>query len=70
LFYGARAAHLNWVRDQAGESNPLKEIPVVKVNSFAAEGHALNAARMGELTENKRYAVAATLFFVNAPPLR
>jgi TnpA family transposase len=56
-------AHLNWLRQQAGESNPLEGIPSVKVNRFAAEGRALNAARMGELTENKRYAVAAALLF-------
>jgi hypothetical protein len=33
------------------------------VNRFSAEGRALNAARMDELAENKRYAVAAALIF-------
>ena len=56
-------AHLKWLRQQAGETNPLEGIPAVKVNRFAAEGRALNAARMGELTESKRYAVAAALLF-------
>jgi TnpA family transposase len=56
-------AHLDWLRSQAGESSPLDGIPVVKVNRFSAEGRALNAARMDELTENKRYAVAAALIF-------
>ena len=55
--------HMNWLREQSGESNPLEGIPVVKVNRFAAEGRALNAARMGELAEDKRYAVAAALLF-------
>jgi hypothetical protein len=35
----------------------------VKMNRFAAEGRALNAARMGELTDDKRYAIAAALLF-------
>lgn len=56
-------AQMNWLRAQVGESDPFKGIPAVKVNRFAAEGRALNAARMGELTENKRYAVAAALLF-------
>jgi len=55
--------HLNWLREQAGETNPLEGIPAVKVNRFAAEGRALNAARMNELIEDKRYAVAAALLF-------
>jgi hypothetical protein len=54
---------LNWLREQAGETNPLDGIPAVKVVRFAAEGRALNAARMNELTEDKRYAVAAALLF-------
>jgi hypothetical protein len=54
---------LNWLRAQAGEMNPLAGIPAVKVKRFVSEGRALNAARMGELTEDKRYAVAATLMF-------
>jgi TnpA family transposase len=56
-------AHMNWLRGQAGDSDPLEGIPAVKVNRFAAEGRALNAARMRELTENKRHAVAAALLF-------
>jgi len=55
--------HLNWLRAQAGESDPLVGIPAVKLDRFTAEGRALNAARMGELTENKRYAVAAAVLF-------
>jgi Tn3 transposase DDE domain len=34
-------AHLNWLREQAGDLNPLAGIPVVKVNRFAAEARAL-----------------------------
>jgi hypothetical protein len=41
--------HLNWLRRQAGEGNPLEGVPVIKVNRFAAEGRALNVARMNEL---------------------
>jgi hypothetical protein len=49
--------HMSWLRDEAGEGDPLAGIPPVKVNRFVAEGRSLNAARMGELTENKRYAL-------------
>lgn len=55
--------HLEWLDQQAGEGDPLAGIPVVKVNRFAAEGRALNAARMSLVTVNKRYAVAAALVF-------
>ena len=55
--------HMSWLRDEAGEGDPLAGIPPVKVNRFVAEGRSLNAARMGELTENKRYAVAAAVLF-------
>jgi len=56
-------AHLNWLREQAGDGHPLAGIPVVKVNRFAAEARALNVARMNELIEEKRYALAAALVF-------
>ncbi|MGH9770126.1 MAG: hypothetical protein ACRD4Q_00250 [Candidatus Acidiferrales bacterium] len=38
--------------------NPLDGIPVVKLQRFAAEARALNASRMSELMEEKRYALA------------
>jgi hypothetical protein len=53
-------AHLNWLREQAGDSHPLAGIPVVKVNRFAAEARALNVARMNELIEEKRYALSGS----------
>ena len=46
--------HLEWLEEQAGQEAPLTGIPSVKLNRFAAEGRALNAARMGLLTEQKR----------------
>jgi hypothetical protein len=55
--------HMNWLREQAGDLNPLTGIPVVKVNRFAAEARALNVARMSELIEEKRYALAAAMVF-------
>jgi TnpA family transposase len=54
-------AHLQWLEEQAGQEAPLTGIPRVKLNRFAAEGRALNAARMGLVTEQKRYAVMAAL---------
>jgi hypothetical protein len=50
-------AHLDWLdqRDQqAGEGDPLAGIPTVKLNRFAAEARALNAARMNLVAEQKR----------------
>jgi hypothetical protein len=55
--------HLAWLREQAGKDYPLAGIPVVKLQRFASEARALNAARMGELTEDKRHALSATLLF-------
>jgi hypothetical protein len=49
--------HLAWLREQAGKDYPLAGIPVVKLQRFASEARALNAARMGELTEDKRHAL-------------
>ena len=54
-------AHLTWLREQADNLPPLSGIPRVKLQRFAAEARALNAARMLELTEDKRYALAAML---------
>jgi hypothetical protein len=45
----------------AGSGNPLAGIPPVKVQRFAAEARALNASRMKELMEHKRWALAAAL---------
>jgi hypothetical protein len=38
-------------------------IPAVKLQRFAAEARVLNVARMKELTEEKRFALAAALLF-------
>lgn len=56
-------AHLTWLGEQTGSVSPLSGIPRVKLQRFAAEARALNAARMLELTEGKRYALAAALLF-------
>jgi len=53
--------HLDWLKELAAGLNPFSEIPVVKLQRFAAEARALNAARMGEVMENKRHALAAAL---------
>lgn len=53
--------HLNWLRELAGSDDPLAGIPPVKGQRFAAEARALNAARMKELMEPKRWALAAAL---------
>lgn len=55
--------HLTWLREQAGDGDPLAGIPPVKANRFAAEARALNVARMSELIPEKRYALAAALVF-------
>jgi len=54
---------MKWLRAQAGEGDPLAGVPAVKLDRFFAEGRSLNAARMSELAEHKRYAVAAALLF-------
>lgn len=56
-------AHLDWLEQQAGQGDQLAGIPAVKLNRFAAEARALNAARMSLVTEKKRYALAAALVF-------
>jgi hypothetical protein len=53
--------HLEWLEQQAGKEDPLTGIPKVKLNRFAAEGRALNAARMSLVAEQKRYAIIAAL---------
>ena len=53
--------HLDWLKELAGGANPFTGVPVVKLQRFAAEARALNAARMGEVMENKRCALAAAL---------
>ena len=55
--------HLDWLRKQVASTNPLTGIPAVKLQRFAAEARVLNAARMKELTEEKRFALAAALLF-------
>ena len=55
--------HLDWLRKQAASTNPLTGIPAVKLQRFAAEARVLNVARMKELTEEKRFALAAALLF-------
>ena len=53
--------HLDWLRKQVASTNPLAGIPAVKLQRFAAEARVLNVARMKELTEEKRFALAAAL---------
>lgn len=56
--------HLDWLEEQAaGKGDPCAGIPAVKLSRFAAEGRALNAARMALVMEDKRYALAAALVF-------
>jgi hypothetical protein len=55
--------HLDWLRKQVASTNSLTGIPAVKLQRFAAEARVLNVARMKELTEKKRFALAAELFF-------
>ena len=55
--------HLDWLREQVASTNPLTGIPAVKLHRFAAEARVLNVARMKELTEEKRFALAAALLF-------
>jgi hypothetical protein len=55
--------HLGWLRKQVTSTNPLAGIPAVKLQRFAAEAWVLNVARMKELTEDKRFALAAALLF-------
>jgi hypothetical protein len=52
-------AHLDWLEQEAGEGDPLAGIPTVKLNRFAAEARALNAARMNLVAEQKRPALVA-----------
>jgi hypothetical protein len=47
-------AHLEWLEQEAWEGDPLAGIPTVKLNRFAAEARALNAARMNLVAEQKR----------------
>jgi hypothetical protein len=51
------------LEQQAGEGDPLAGIPTVKLNRFAAEARALNAARMNLVAEQKRYALVTALVF-------
>src|SRR4029077_20713210 len=53
--------HLDWLREQVASTNPLTGIPAVKLHRFAAEARVLNVARMKELTQEKRFALAAAL---------
>jgi len=55
--------HLDWLREQVASTNPLTGIPAVKLHRFAAEARVLNVARMKELTQEKRFALAAALLF-------
>jgi Domain of unknown function (DUF4158) len=55
--------HLNRLRELAGSGNPLAGVPPVKVQRFAAEARALNAFRMKELMESKRWALTAALLY-------
>jgi head-tail adaptor len=55
--------HLDWLRKQVTSTNPLAGMPAVKLQRFAAEAWVLNVARMKELTEEKRFALAAALLF-------
>jgi len=59
----AFVVHLDWLRKQVAWINPLTGIPAVKLQRFAAEARVLNVARMKELTEEKRFALAAALLF-------
>jgi hypothetical protein len=54
--------------EQTGEGDPLAGIPTVKLNRFAAEARALNAARMNLVAEQKRQALIAALVFSNSAP--
>jgi hypothetical protein len=50
---------LDWLRKQVASTNPPTGIPAVKLQRFAAEARVLNVARMKELREEKRFALAA-----------
>ena len=55
--------HLNWLLECAGSGDPLAGIPKVKLQRFVAEGRALNASRMKELMEPKRWALTTALVY-------
>lgn len=50
-----------WLKEQTIDSSAVSGIPAVKLQRFAAEGRALNAARMKEAKPDKRYAFAVAL---------
>jgi hypothetical protein len=53
--------HLAWLREQAVGADTFQGIPVVKVKQFAAEACSLDVASMNDLTEAKRFTLAAAL---------
>ena len=53
--------YFDWLKVLASAGNPLAGVPAVKMQRFAAEARALNAARMAEVMEQKRLALAAAL---------
>jgi hypothetical protein len=50
-----------WLEKQTIDSSAVSGIPAVKLQRFASEGRALNAARMKETKPDKRYALAVAL---------
>jgi TnpA family transposase len=50
-----------WLKEQTIDSSAVAGIPAVKLQRFAAEARALNAARMKESKAEKRYAFAVAL---------
>ena len=50
-----------WLKEQTFDSSAVSGIPAVKLQRFAAEGRALNAARMKEAKPDKGYAFAVAL---------
>jgi TnpA family transposase len=53
--------HMHWLRDLDLGESVFAAIPDVKLRQFAAEARSLDAASMRDLSEIKRYALAATL---------
>ena len=50
-----------WLKEQTIDSGAVSGIPAVKLQRFAAEARALNAARMKEARPDKRYAFAVAI---------
>jgi Domain of unknown function (DUF4158) len=61
--------HMNWLRAQAGESDPLAGIPAVKLDRFTAEGRALNGELSASVRKDARPVISRRLEATIAPRL-